>query len=204
MIQRPYTFIFAGRSGCGKGTQLKLLKKYLSEVDTNRPQFDFATGDGFRRLFESQTLTGNLAKEITHQGKLQPLFLTVWLWANEFVNNLTPEQHLFIDGYPRVIAESEALDSALKFYGREKPIVINFTVSRESSKARMLSRGRSDDTPEVIEERLNWYDEKVTPAIDFFRDNPNYIFLDIDGEQSIETIHADIINRLTEITNGGK
>lgn len=203
-MTQPLTFIFAGRSGCGKGTQLKLLKKYLSEVDPNHPQFDFATGDGFRKLFEGQTLTAELSKKITHQGKLQPLFLTIWLWANEFVKNLTPEQHLFIDGYPRRFAESEAVDSALKFYNRAKPIVLNFIVSRESSRARMLSRGRADDTPELAEERLNWYDEKVTPAIDFFRNNEDYIFLDINGEQTIEAIHQDIINRLTEITNGGK
>lgn len=199
MNTTPYTFIFAGRSGCGKGTQLKLLQKYLTAQSPTTPQFAFATGDAFRSLFETGSYTAGLAQEITKKGGLQPLFLTIALWGSAFIQNMTPKTHVFIDGYPRVFEEALAVDSALAFYQRPKPIVLNFVVSRESSKARMLGRGRADDTPENIEERLNWYDDKVTPAIEYFRNRKEYIFWDIDGEKSIEDIHADIINRLTTL-----
>lgn len=196
---KPYTFIFAGRSGCGKGTQLKLLKKYLAEKSPTAPQFSFATGDAFRGLFGTGSYTAELAQEITNHGGLQPLFLTIAMWGNAFVQNVTPETEIFIDGYPRVLEEAIAVDSALSFYKREKPIVLNFIVSRESSKARMTSRARSDDTPANMEERLNWYDSKVAPAIEYFRNKPEYLFWDIDGEQSIEAIHQDIINKLNTL-----
>lgn len=199
MNTTPYTFIFAGRSGCGKGTQLKLLQRYLSEKDPGTTQFAFATGDAFRALFGTGSYTAELAQEVTNRGGLQPLFLTIAMWGNAFVQNVTPETQIFIDGYPRVLEEAIAVDSALSFYKRPKPIVLNFVVSRESSKARMLGRGRADDTVENIEERLNWYDTKVTPAIEYFRGRNEYIFWDIDGEKSIEEIHADIINRLNTL-----
>ena len=154
------------------------------------------TGDGFRSFFEESTYTSSLSKELTNAGKLQPLFLTIWLWANAFVREFKPDQHVFIDGYPRRLEEAVAVDSAISFYGRTDVVVLNFVVSRETSKGRMLSRARSDDTPANIEERLNWYDTEVTPAVEFFRNKPGYTFIDIDGEKPIDEIHKDIISKL--------
>ena len=192
----PQTFIFTGRSGCGKGTQLKLLKDYFEKASPATPSFLSVTGDMFRSFFETNTYTSTHAKELTAAGELQPLFLTIWLWAKGFVDNYNPNSNIYIDGYPRRLEEAIAVDSLLGFYKRENVIVLNFVVSRETSKARMFARGRSDDTPDNAETRLNWYDKDVTPAIDFFRNKPGYTFLDIDGEQPIEKIHEDIINKL--------
>jgi adenylate kinase len=195
----PKTFIFTGRSGCGKGTQLKLLKEYLEKNNPGQSSFMSVTGDMFRSFFETNTYTSTIAKDLTARGELQPLFLTIWLWAKSFVEGYNPESNVFIDGYPRRIEEAIAVDSLLKFYKRENVIVLNFVVSRDTSKARMLSRGRADDTVENAETRLNWYDKDVTPAIDFFRTKEGYVFLDIDGEQPIQKIHEDIINKLSTI-----
>ncbi len=196
MQHTPRTFIFAGRSGCGKGTQLKLLREKLAASDPSRPITASVTGDMFRAFFSEHSYTSERAQALTAAGKLQPLFLTIWLWAKGFVESYDPEAHLFIDGYPRRAEESVAVDSLLSFYGRENIVVLNFNVSRESSKARMLSRGRDDDTPENAETRLDWYDTEVAPAIEWFRNRPGYVFLDIDGERSIEEIHQDISNQI--------
>lgn len=198
MINKPQTFIFAGRSGCGKGTQLKLLRDYLTVEDKYSDQFAFSTGDAFRNFFIENTYASNIAKEITQKGELQPLFLTISLWGNAFLKDLKEDDHIFIDGYPRVTAESIALDSALKFFKRDDIIIIDFIVSRETSKQRMLSRGRNDDTKENIETRLDWYDRDVTPAVNYLKNQPGYIYLTIDGEKTIEEIHADIINKVSE------
>ena len=196
---KPQTFIFAGRSGCGKGTQLKLLREYLEQKNPMVKSFSSITGDMFRSFFEHDDYTSAHAKELTARGELQPLFLTIWLWAKSIIENYSPEANIFIDGYPRRIEEAIAVDSMLNFYDRKNVIVLNFNVSRETSKARMLGRNRSDDTAENAETRLNWYDEDVTPAIDFFRNKPGYVFLDIDGEKPIDEIHKDIINKLSSI-----
>lgn len=153
----------------------------------------------FRSFFDTTTETSARAKELTDKGELQPLFLTIWLWAKNIIENYSPDATIFIDGYPRRIEEAIVVDSMLNFYDRKNVVVLNFNVSRETSKVRMLGRGRSDDTAENAETRLNWYDDKVTPAIDFFRNKPGYVFLDIDGEKPIDEIHKDIINKLNSL-----
>ncbi len=194
-METPITIIFAGRSGCGKGTQLKLLREYLSQKGTI-DSFSSVTGDMFRSFFNEKTYTSERSKQVTDKGELQPLFLTIWLWANGLVQSFDPNKHLYIDGYPRRIEESIAVDSMLSFYERKNVFVVNFVVSAETSGARMLSRGRSDDTPENIATRLSWYDTQVTPAIEYFRNKEGYVFLDVDAERSIEEIHSDIISKL--------
>lgn len=199
MNNKPQTFIFFGRSGCGKGTQLKLLRDYLNKEDKNRNQFAFCTGDGFRELFNRDSYSGNLSKAITEKGELQPLFLTISLWGSAFLNKLEEDDHIFIDGYPRRETEALVLDSALKFYKRNKVIILDFIVSRETSKRRMLLRGRADDTEENTETRLDWYDRDVVPALEYLKSQSGYLYVGIDGEKSIEDIHTDIITRLKDI-----
>ena len=195
-MKKTQTFIFFGRSGCGKGTQLKLLRNYLEKEDAGREQFAFATGDGFREFFNKNNYASNLSKAITNKGLLQPLFLTITLWGNEFLNKLKEDDHVFLDGSPRRKEEAVILDEALKFFNRDNIIIIDFNVSRETSKERMLGRGRADDTEENIETRLNWYERDVVPAIDYLKQQTGYIYLQIDGEKSIEEISSDIINKL--------
>ncbi|MCR4310962.1 MAG: nucleoside monophosphate kinase, partial [Candidatus Taylorbacteria bacterium] len=100
-MAKPLTFIFTGPSGCGKGTQVELLKKYLEEKSPEIPQFHSYTGDGFRAFMKGTTLASKRAKEIQEAGELQPEFLAVWLWAGNLINNVTGAEHLFIDGSPR-------------------------------------------------------------------------------------------------------
>ena len=201
MIKKPQTFILFGRSGCGKGTQLKLIKEYFDKEDQNRKQFAFSTGDGFREFFNKKTYASNLSKAITEKGMLQPLFLTISLWGNAFLNNLESDDHLFIDGYPRREEEAVAVDSAMKFFGRENVIILDFIVSRETSKSRMLGRGREDDTEENTEVRLNWYDNEVVPAINYLKKQPGYVYIEIDGEGNIEKIYEEIITKIKPYLN---
>jgi len=191
------TFIFAGPSGSGKGTQVERLKDKLSEI-SEREQFHFYTGDGFRAYMKnlSDTEAARRSHEINDRGGLQPAFLAIWLWADAFVRNLTSDQHLIIDGSPRTKPESWALDSALRFYERSNPHVILIDVSREESKRRLMERGRGDDTKDSIDRRLDWYENEVKPAIDIYREDDFYQSHNIDGEQSRDAVHEDIIASL--------
>ena len=193
------TFIFCGRSGCGKGTQAKLLKEYLAKNHPEISIFEYSTGDGFRKFFEEDTYASNLAKSITDRGALQPLFLSIAMWGDAFIKNLKPDDTIFIDGYPRVREEAVAVSSLLSFFERKKPIIIDFIVSRESSRERLKKRGRADDTPENIEVRLDWYEHNVVPAIEYLTKQPGYVYWAIDGERPIEPIHEDIISHLKQL-----
>lgn len=196
MDLRPQTFIFAGPAGSGKGTQVDLLKKYLAGRFPGDKIFHFYTGDGFRNFVASEGYSAGLSRAILERGGLQPEFLAVWLWASAFINNLSGSEHLLIDGSPRKRVEAEALDSAMQFYRREKPFVVVIDLPREEAVKRLLLRARHDDNRAAIEERLNWYYTNVVPAVDFYRGNRNYRLLEIDGNQSVQAVHADIIKAI--------
>ncbi|MFA6339249.1 MAG: nucleoside monophosphate kinase [Candidatus Paceibacterota bacterium] len=192
---KPQTFIFIGRSGCGKGTQADLLIKALKEKDSSIPIQYLETGNKFREFItQENNYTSSLAREITSVGGLQPEFLAVWMWSHVFVENLKGGEHLIIDGTPRKLQEAHVLDSAMDFYKREKPYVIYMDVSRDEAVGRLKGRNREDDTKiDSINKRLDWFETDVMPAIEYYKKNPKYKFLDIVGERPIEVIHKELM-----------
>lgn len=193
----PQTTIFFGPSGAGKGTQAKLLHGYLERSDPSRRVLYFGTGVHVRKFVdEYNSHTSALTKNIIDAGKLLPSFIPIWLWADFLIKNYTGVEHLIFDGTRRLL-EISALDTALSFYNRVNPQVIILTVSREWSIKRLQERGRTDDRNEKdIDSRLSWYTTEVMPAINFLRENNTYKVHDVNGEQSIETVHKDILHAL--------
>ncbi len=194
---KPQTFIFIGRSGCGKGTQAKLLQEKLASHTPATPIFYLETGARFRDFIQTPTYSSELSKSIMERGALQPEFLAVWNWAHLFIENLQGNEHLILDGTPRKLDEAEVLDSAMSFYGRLNPTVIFLDVSKEFSMKRFIDRGRADDVSmQAIEERMRWYDEHVVPAVRYYWQNPRYTLAHVNGEQSIEDVHAEILKKI--------
>lgn len=191
----PHTFVFVGRSGCGKGTQAGLLMQYMKEKFPDEPIFYLETGQKFRDFTNSEGYTNSLAKKIQEKGGLQPAFLAVWMWAHIFVEKLVGNENLFIDGTPRKLGEAIIFTESMKFYGR-KPYIVFLNVSRKWSEERLRERQRTDDMSEIIKSRLDWFDTEVAPAIEYFKTNPDVTFLDINGERSIQDIQDDILGRL--------
>ena len=112
------------------------------------------------------------------------------------VEKVTGTEDFVLDGAPRKIAEAYTLDSALSFYKFTKPRVIFVNVSRGWAEERLLGRGRSDDAVEEIKKRLDWYETEVEPVVKWYKENPDYIFLDINGEQTIEEVHQEIMKKI--------
>ena len=193
---KPQALIFVGRSGCGKGTQAELVCEYLKEIDSKRDQLYIQTGAEFREFIKGNSYTQKLSKEAYDIGGLQPEFLAASMWLNVLVKRYKGDEHLIFDGTPRKYHEAGTLDSVFKFYGFGKPYVINVNISGVESKRRLLARKRIDDTENEIKKRLEWYETDVVPAINFYRDNSNYHFLEVDGERPIEEVHEDILSRL--------
>lgn len=188
------TVIFIGRSGCGKGTQAHIFKNRLATQDTQHPILYVETGQYFREFIREGTYSSYLSKQAYENDERQPNFLACWMWSKVLIEELTEGMHLIFDGAPRARAEAEILTTALRFYKREEPVVIYINVSREWSEEKLLKRGRSDDLNlEKIDKRLDWFDRDVVPAINYFKSDPFYRFIEVDGEQSIEKVHSDII-----------
>lgn len=196
----PFTFIFIGSSGCGKGTQVKLLRNYLEEKYPEYTQFYLQSGDHFREFVKGETYAANISRDSLNNGERQPDFLAMWIWSNQFINNLHGNEHLIIDGSPRSLDEAKNLDIALKFFKRTQPKVIYLNVSINWALDRMLGRakdeGRLDDTKEAIAKRLDWYLRDVMPVVEKYKRDRDYDFYEINGELSIEEVHKEIISKI--------
>ncbi len=199
----PKTFIFIGRSGCGKGTQAKILREHLEKHDPQKRNIMYLeTGARFREFIKLDGYTNKIAARVAKNGGRQPDFLAIWNWAHVLIEEMKGEEHLVVDGMPRSCDEALVFDSAISFYGREKPTVIYIDVSREWSKKHLMARskteGRGDDASmELIERRLEWFDTDVMPAVQFFQKHPGYKFVHVKGEQTIDQVATDIEKRLS-------
>lgn len=192
---KPQTFIFFGPSGAGKGTQAKLLIDFIKTKDSKDVLY-VETGQRFRDFSTEASFTAEKTKEIMTKGGLLPEFLPIWIWTEYFIRHVNGDEHMILDGLSRRVHEAPILDSAMRFYGRENPIVLSINVSREWAKEKLLGRGRADDNEKDIEERIAWYYDNVLPAMDYFRGNTYYNFIPINGEQSIEDVHKEIVSKI--------
>ena len=112
------------------------------------------------------------------------------------MKKLNGNEHLFMDGMSRRIEEAYVLDSAVQFYKRENPTIISIEVSDEWATQLLKGRGRSDDNDQEIKKRLGWYHQNVVPAIEYFKNNSYYKFISINGEQTIEEVHREIMQKV--------
>lgn len=193
----PKTVIFIGPQGSGKGTQIEQLDAVLNEADPTRQVVDIQTGRRFRAMAAKQEgFTEKHVHETLDTGMLQPLFLSVSLWGDAMREHLDDECHVLIDGFPRTVREARVLEGAFTFYKRAQVEVINLDTPEEVVRARMESRARADDTPESIEARLAWYRDETLPVIDHYRARDNTLVHDIDGTDTIEGVHEQIVKAL--------
>jgi adenylate kinase len=190
------SFIFIGRSGCGKGTQAKLLLEYLKQQDPGRETLYVQTGAIFREFIQGESDTQKKSKIIYDNGEFQPEFLAIYMWSGVFINKYKNNEHVVMDGMPRKLHEAGILDSLLNFYNLKNTYVINIDVPKEVSMDRLLARKRFDDTREEIAARLADYEVDVVPILEYYKANKDYNFVHIDGTQSIEDIHKEILSKI--------
>ena len=112
------------------------------------------------------------------------------------LDQLDAKSHLLIDGFPRTVPQAEVLDDALAFFERDMLHVINLDTPEEVVRKRMYERARADDTDESIEERLRWYREETLPVLDYYRVRPDTEVHDLEGTDTIEGVHAQILTAL--------
>jgi len=195
-FMHPQTFIFFGPSGSGKGTQANLLIEKLKEKDPEREVLYLETGGKLREFAKQDSFSAQKTKEVINKGGLMPEFLPIWIWAQFFVDNMTGSEHLVIDGISRKLHEAWILDTALQFYGRIEPIIISILVSPEWATDRLEERGRVDDKVEEIKRRMDWYEKSVKPAVEHFKNNSYYKFIEVNGEQEKQDVHKEILEKV--------
>ncbi len=186
---KPVNLILFGRSGSGKGTQAELLAQHFKNM------LHIATGDLFRNLAEQSTDAGVRIKEVLDKGGLPFDQMATTLWMHEISYKLKKDQSLLCDGLPRRLNEAEDLYGFLSWLERidnTKALIIE--ISREEAMKRLLKRARYDDDKNAINQRLDWYEERVVPAINFFKDKG--LIIKINGEQSVEDVFKEILEKI--------
>jgi adenylate kinase len=108
-----------------------------------------------------------------------------------------------LDGFPRNLAQAEALDELLRELGREVDLVFEFQVpNRDVLIERMLKReaeeNRSDDTPEAIRQRLEIYDRETAPLVEYYRSTRGNV-VGINADQAVESVFADVRAALDQV-----
>jgi adenylate kinase family enzyme len=189
-------YIFIGQSGSGKGTQAQLLQDKIKALDPEGETFRLETGVAFRKLIAQDNYIAKLTKKMIDEGKLPPSFLGINAWSNVLIDKYNGNQHVFIDGTPRIKDEVPELVSAFEFLDWH-PHVINIEVGDDWAYEKLKARGRADDKEESdVWGRIQWFYESVVPAIELLKESPRVKYHSVSGEQTIEEVHRDICHEL--------
>ena len=183
--------VLFGPPGAGKGTQSeKLIAKYHL--------VHLSTGDIFRANIKGETDLGKLAQSFMNEGKLVPDEVTINMLASELEK--APDAKGFIfDGFPRTQAQAAALDTLLQSKNTAITSMLALEVEEEELKKRLLLRGKDsgradDQNPEIIQNRIDEYNNKTMPVKDFYAAQNKYRC--INGLGEIEEIFALLCNEI--------
>ncbi|MEN2720269.1 adenylate kinase [Capnocytophaga sputigena] len=181
--------VLFGKPGAGKGTQAAFLKDKYNLVH-------ISTGDIFRYNIKNETKLGKLAQSYMDKGDLVPDEVTIQMLQEEVEKNPNAEGFIF-DGFPRTIAQAEALDAFLSSKGMRIHGTLALEADDEALIKRLVERGKvsgrtDDQDEEKIRNRFTEYNEKTTPLIAFYQAQGKYH--PINGIGTIE----EITTRLSE------
>jgi adenylate kinase len=181
----PEIVLLMGPPGAGKGTQAVKLARARSLLK-------ISTGDMLRDHIKRGTELGQQAKTIVDSGQLVSDEIVIGMVRAE-INGLNPVRLLF-DGFPRTPAQADALDNLLKEFNTGITGVVLLEVNEDELVERLLERaqkeGRSDDTEEVVRERMKVYKSSTQPVVDYYEKRSK--LRKVDGVGSLEEVFARI------------
>lgn len=172
--------VLLGPPGVGKGTQASLAAQQHGWQH-------LSTGDLLREEVAQQTELGKQADEYMSRGDLVPDELMVEMVAGR-VARVAADDVLLLDGFPRTLPQAKALEARAS--GGAVRLALYFTAPDSVLTARLLGRGRADDTEEVISHRLTVYRETTAPLERTYREQG--ILVEIDADRDIPEIQREM------------
>ena len=187
--------LVVGPQGSGKGTQAKKLAATYGIAH-------IASGDLYREAIARGTELGKQVEPLLAAGQLVPDEITIPLIRDRLDRGDTLPGFI-LDGYPRNLAQAEALDEMLNDVGRSIHVVFEFQVpNRQQLIDRMLKRAaeenRPDDTLEVIQRRLDTYDRETAPLVEYYRTTRGNV-VGIHADRSVDEVFHEIEQSLSAL-----
>jgi adenylate kinase len=183
--------VMLGAPGAGKGTQAARLVAALGIPH-------ISTGDMLRAAVKAETPVGLKAKAVMDTGQLVSDDIVVGI-TEERLTQDDVAAGFILDGFPRNLAQAEALEKLLERAGVELDCCLSLTVDNDEVVGRLLKRaeieGRADDNEETIRERLRVYDAETAPLLDHYRSRD--LLVEVPGMGGIEDVSKAIIEALT-------
>ena len=185
--------VIFGAPGSGKGTQSeRIVEKYgINHI---------STGDVLRAEIKNGTELGKTAKGYIDQGQLIPDELMIEILASVF-DSFKDSKGVIFDGFPRTIAQAEALKKMLAERGQDVSVMVDLDVPEEELMVRLIKRGkdsgRADDNEETIKKRLHVYHSQTAPLIDWYKNEEKYQH--INGLGTMEGIFAEICEAVDKL-----
>ena len=185
--------VIFGAPGSGKGTQSeRIVEKYgINHI---------STGDVLRAEIKNGTELGKTAKGYIDQGQLIPDELMIDILGSVF-DSFKDSKGVIFDGFPRTIAQAEALKKMLAERGQDVSVMVDLDVPEEELMVRLIKRGkdsgRADDHEETIKKRLHVYHSQTAPLIDWYKNEKKYQH--INGLGTMEGIFAEICEAVDKL-----
>ena len=185
--------VIFGAPGSGKGTQSeRIVEKYgINHI---------STGDVLRAEIKNGTELGKTAKGYIDQGQLIPDELMIDILASVF-DSFKDSKGVIFDGFPRTIAQAEALKKMLAERGQDVSVMVDLEVPEDELMVRLIKRGkhsgRPDDNEETIKKRLHVYHSQTAPLIDWYKNEKKYQH--INGLGTMEGIFAEICEAVDKL-----
>ena len=180
--------VFLGPPGAGKGTQAEMLVERLRITHVS-------TGGLFRQAIEEGTSAGIEVREYVESGRLVPDHLVMQL-----VESLVAGERdtgICFDGFPRTLAQAEALDGVLASYSARLDVALVLELPDEVALSRLMSRGRDDDDYATARYRLEVYQTATAPLIEYYMERG--LVARVDGDADIDTVARRIGNALETV-----
>jgi adenylate kinase len=182
--------VLLGAPGSGKGTQAARLREHLQVPH-------ISTGELLRAAVKAGTPLGQKAQAVMAAGELVSDEIVLGMLEERLTAGDTGNGFI-LDGYPRNLAQANALDALLARLGQPVDIAVQLDVDTELLIDRLAGRaqaeGRADDTPEAVRNRLNVYNQATAPVVDFYRNSGRLAC--VDGVGAMDAVLQRIIEVL--------
>lgn len=183
------TFLMMGRPGSGKGTQAKLLADIVGGAV-------YSSGSRLREMAKSGSYFGNKTRVVMERGDLMPIWVSQYLFEEALIK-LEPADTIIFEGSCRILEEAMRFHEAVVWL--ERPYIAVYIdapepVLRERLHKRAGLEGRADDNTAALQERFDKFTELTSKSIEYFKKEGTLVT--VNGDQSVEQVHADIIKAL--------